>query len=142
MGATIVRNNLLVSNAGYGFVGATGAGSAATPDYDGNCYYNNTSGTRNNMDDLTTNLVDSVVPYTNVLDVVLSGDPFTNAAGGDFTLNNTAGAAARGAGTPGALPGVSQAGYPDMGVFQHQDLSSTIATSRIIGLGSAIIRAV
>lgn len=37
-------------------------------------------------------------------DVALSGDPFTDAANGDFTLNNTAGAGAacRNAGLPAA----------------------------------------
>ena len=55
--------------------------------------------------------------------VTLSGDPFTNAASGDFTLNATAsaGAAARAVGAPASILGVTGAGYPDIGVLQHQD---------------------
>lgn len=59
----------------------------------------------------------------------LSGDPFTNAVGGDFSLNNTAGAGAtcRAAGIPGlssslyTFPGLSTNAYPDIGAAQHQD---------------------
>ena len=40
----------------------------------------------------------------------------------DFRLNNTAsaGAACRAAGTPGAIPGIAQVGYPDIGALQSQ----------------------
>jgi len=61
-------------------------------------------------------------------DVTLTGDPFTNAAGNDFSLNNVAGAGAacRNAGFPGALPGLATPlGYADIGVYRHQDTSST-----------------
>jgi parallel beta-helix repeat protein len=59
-----------------------------------------------------------------------TGNPlFTNAAGGDFTLNNTAagGALVRGAGVPtGTLPftfpGLSLTGYDDLGALQHREL--------------------
>jgi hypothetical protein len=56
-------------------------------------------------------------------DVVLTGDPFTNAAGGDFSLNNTAGAGAalRALGFPGVFPLGLTTGYPDIGAAQHQD---------------------
>lgn len=121
-GAT-VTDNILVNNGGYGLQLDTGAGSPAYQDWDGNAYYNNTSGTRNFADDTTTNKVNGVAPYTNVLDVILTGDPFTNAAGGDFSLNNTAGAGAacRAAGLPGTWPGASTTGYPDLGAVQHAD---------------------
>lgn len=126
--AVQVKNNILVSNGGYGLNLSTAAGWPADPTYDGNAYYNNTSGARNNADDTTTNPQNGVAPYTNVLDKVLSGSPFTNAAGGDFTLNNTAGAGAscRAGGTPGALPGISQLGYIDMGALQHQETGSSV----------------
>ena len=48
---------------------------------------------------------------------------FTDAGGGDFSLNNTAGAGAslREAGFPGALIGLAAStGYIDIGVFQSQ----------------------
>jgi hypothetical protein len=120
---TAVRNNLLASNGGYGLQMANAAGLPAHPLYDGNAYWNNALGARNFSDDTTVNPQDAVAPYTNALDVILTGNPFTNAAGGDFTLNNAAGAGAacRAAGTPGALPGVSQTGKLDLGVFQHAD---------------------
>lgn len=55
--------------------------------------------------------------------VTLSGDPFVNAASGNFALNSTAGAGAacRGAGIPGAFPGGLTTGYVDIGAAQHQD---------------------
>ena len=116
-----IRNNLLVQNVGYGIVGDASAGSAALPMYDGNFYYSNTSGARSNMDDTgSVNAINASSPYVNVLDVTLSVDPFTNAAGNDYSLNTTAGggAAVTGAGTPGAMPGTSVVGAISGGVFQ------------------------
>lgn len=54
--------------------------------------------------------------------VVGSASFFTNAAGGDFSLNNTAGggAAARAVGIPGAYPTGTTIGYQDIGGVQHQ----------------------
>lgn len=51
-----------------------------------------------------------------------TGSFFTNAAGADFSLNNTAsaGAALRGTGYPGVLP-IGGTGYIDVGALQHQD---------------------
>jgi hypothetical protein len=53
----------------------------------------------------------------------LSVDPFVNASGGDFRLNNksTGGGAVRAKGFPSTLPGVTGTFYPDAGVAQHQD---------------------
>lgn len=53
--------------------------------------------------------------------VTLTANPFTNAAGGDFSLNNTAGGGAllRGAGIPGAFPAISTTGDLDIGAAQH-----------------------
>jgi hypothetical protein len=53
--------------------------------------------------------------------VTLTGDPFTNAASGDFSLNNTAGADCRAAGIPGVFPGGTTIGYPDIGAAQYAD---------------------
>jgi hypothetical protein len=119
-----VRNNILAGNGGYGFVGASGAGSPADFAYDGNAYWNNTSGTRSNLDDTTTNPVNGSSPYVNSLDVILTADPFVDKAGNDFRLNSTAGggAACRGHGTPASWPGNTlTVGYPDLGAAQHQD---------------------
>ncbi len=46
---------------------------------------------------------------------------FTNAAAGDFSLNNVAGADLRAAGFPSVLPGGLTPNYIDIGVVQHQD---------------------
>lgn len=54
----------------------------------------------------------------------LSSDPFTDAAAGDFSLNNDSGEGldCRGTGFPGIWFGpASTTGYPDIGAVQHQD---------------------
>jgi len=64
---------------------------------------------------------------SNVGKISLTADPFTNAAGGDFSLNNTAGggAALRAAGWPSSLPGISTSNYLDVGAVQHASTAST-----------------
>ena len=115
--------NILVNNGGYGIREHTSAGFSASSIFDGNAFYNNTSGSRFGMDDTTVNPQNGVSPYTNVRDVSLTGVPFTNAASNDYSLNNTAGqgAACRAAGYPGVFPAGLTTGYPDMGAAQHQD---------------------
>jgi hypothetical protein len=53
-------------------------------------------------------------------DVVLTANPFTNSASGDFSLNSTSGggAACKGAGFPGAFPGGTSTGHVDIGAVQ------------------------
>jgi hypothetical protein len=60
---------------------------------------------------------------TGIGDIALTGDPFTNAAGDDYSLDNVAnqGAACRGAGFPGVFPGGLTTGYVDVGAVQHAD---------------------
>jgi hypothetical protein len=61
--------------------------------------------------------------------VTLTADPFTNAAGGDFSLNNTAGggASCRAAAIPGAFPGLSgTVGKLDIGAVQHGDPAQSV----------------
>jgi hypothetical protein len=52
--------------------------------------------------------------------ITLTADPFTNAAGGDFSLNSTAGggAALKALGFPTAFPGISTNNYIDIGAAQ------------------------
>ncbi len=105
-------NCLAAGNAGYGY-----STSAAAPDIVlVNCAgYNNTSGNYN------------ASQVTNINSFqALTGDPFTNAAGGDFSLNNTAGAGAacRAAGMPGLFPAGLTTGYLDIGAAQHEDSGS------------------
>jgi hypothetical protein len=139
------KNNILAKNGasgtGYGAVGSGVASGPADEQWDGNAYWNNATGTRHFMDDIGgTNAINGIYPYTNVLDVVISGtgttnDPFTADATGDFTLNNTAGAGAllRGTATPGGLPVISQVGYMDFGVLQTQCVSGTGSFSFTFG---------
>ncbi len=56
-------------------------------------------------------------------DVTLTGDPYTNLAGHDFSLNATAGAGAacRAAGFPGTLLDGVNIGKLDIGALQHAD---------------------
>lgn len=105
-------NCLLVGNAGYGLNSATTAWADLPVDY--NAFFNNTTAARNG------------VP-TGAHDVTLSGDPFTNAASGNFSLNNTAGAGAacRAAGFPGVFPAGLTTSYLDIGGVQHQDTGGT-----------------
>ena len=62
--------------------------------------------------------------FTQVLGLIaLSGDPFTNAAGGDFSLDTTAGEGAlcRAAGFPTSFNAAATNVYRDVGAAQHQD---------------------
>lgn len=115
----IMYDNILVNNAGFGIVFSSA--QAASPFYDGNAFYNNTSGARSNMDALTQ--AGSNFAYTNINDVTLSGVPFVSAGTGNFGLNATSGqgGALRDAGLPRAWPGSISAGYPDIGAVYHQD---------------------
>ncbi len=136
-GITMIRGNILAKNGGYGLTNLAGPGLAARAAWDGNAYYSNTGGARNNLDDTTVNPANAVAPYANALDVLLASpnDPFTNAAGGDFTLNGMAGRGAllRGTGPSNAWPGIAQAGYRDFGAIQHQDAGGTTITTFIEG---------
>lgn len=98
-----VFNNIFAGNGGYGVKFSNGSASASylrgwLLQMRNNAFYNNTSG-KYTPSALDTELV-------SVGEVVLTGDPFTNAASGDFTLNNTAGAGAacRSAAFPATVP--------------------------------------
>jgi len=108
-GSGTVENCILVSNGAYGVTWAATQRNAGLS-WNYNAFYNNTSGARNN-----------VIAGAN--DVTLTGDPFTNGAAGDFSLNSTAGAGAacRAVGFPGVFPGGLTTGYLDIGAAQHQD---------------------
>lgn len=114
MAAVIALNNIFSSNGGFGFNISTAStyNSAASINYNG--YYNNTSGATNNL---------TIGPNS----ATLSQNPFTNAAGNDFSLNTTAGggAALRNAGFPGSIAGLpTPLGYNDIGVYRHQDATT------------------
>lgn len=107
-GNCVVRNVVSYGNATYGFK----AGSSDDSSLFQNCAGgSNTSGSANA----------NVPNFANY--VALTGNPFTSAGTGDFSLNNTAGAGAacRAAGIPGAFPGGLTTGYLDIGAAQHAD---------------------
>ena len=109
--AAPMTNCIAVSNGLYGVnLGLTGSPSLPWINY--NAFYNNTSGARNGIG-------------AGANDVTLTGVPFTNAAGGDYSLNNTVGqgAACRSVGFPGAT--LYGTGYADIGPLRHQDPSAS-----------------
>lgn len=108
-----IENCYFWSNGGYG-ISITGGGASVCQIgvNRNNAYGSNTSGARNSLP-------------VGTADLTLTGDPATNAAGGDFSLNNTAGAGAalRNAGFPGVLTG-GGTGYADIGPLRHQDAAA------------------
>lgn len=121
---SVLVNCLSVSNGGYAFYSSSATGSATFLNW---ATYNNTSGV--NSPNLTANCL-----YVN--SVTLTADPFTDAAGGDFSLNTVAGggAACRAAGFPGTFPAVSTTGYLDIGAAQSRTIPAG-ARTRAIGTG-------
>ncbi|MEK6862471.1 MAG: hypothetical protein AABY07_11015, partial [Nanoarchaeota archaeon] len=113
------QNNIITSNGRYG-INFVGGAIPTIPFINYNAFRNNTSGAKNNMNSTTGSY--SVGSWTSN-DITLTADPYTNAAGDDYTLNNTGGggAACKAAGIPGVLPGAIGTGYLDIGIFQHQD---------------------
>lgn len=106
-GPSVNINSIAYGNSGFGFRSSFGTGAHFTLSCAGG---SNTSGN-----------------FSGTIDegaITLSVDPFTNAAGGDFSLNNTAGGGAllRAAGIRfGDALNYDQVDYRDVGPFQHQD---------------------
>ncbi len=113
-----IKNNLITSNGGFGIRYTTSSAVPAQPYFDGNAFWGNAAGARGNMD--STSGIDGFGVYTNVDDLTLTGNPYTNSAGGDFSLNQTAGAGAacRGAGVPDDWSGLTPTSSPDFGAIQ------------------------
>lgn len=120
----ILIGNILVNNAAYGI--AVSGTVVTVPYQDGNAFYNNTSGNKQNIT-IRASQGSSNPPYIPANDIILTGSPFTNAGAGDFSLNNTAGAGAalRNSSNPRKW-GTTTTGYPDFGAVQHDDPGATI----------------
>jgi hypothetical protein len=71
----------------------------------------------------STNFATNISLDSQLGNITLSANPFTNSAGGDFSTNTTAGGGAllRAFGIIGALPGVSTTTAQDVGASQHAD---------------------
>ena len=123
----LCENCIAYGNSGWGFNASNGASQLI---YLLNCAGgSNTSGNYDN-----TKIIDSGPTKMVEGFVSLSGNPFTNAAAGDFSLNNTAGAggACRAAGFPGVFPAGLTTGYLDIGAAQHQDTGGGGVTAPFI----------
>lgn len=108
-------NNLSVNNGTYGYESAvTSWPQMGTWDY--NASNGNTTADLHN---LSHGLHDFCASGCNT---TLSGNPFTNAGSGNFSLNNTAnqGAALRAKGFPGSFPLSLTTGFLDVGAAQTQ----------------------
>lgn len=103
-------NCIAESNTGIGFDSSAGAGTELN-----NCAaFDNTGGDF---------FLSSAIFLDNRNSITGVSSFFTNAAAGDFSLNNTAsaGAAARAAGIPSVFPDGLTTEYLDIGAAQHQD---------------------
>lgn len=114
-----IQNNIIVGMGSYGIFSSSNW--AANPLWDGNAYYNNSSGNRNGADNTTisSGVNAGINPYINAHDIQLTASPFVNASTGNFSLNSTAGGGAsiRGMGVPTSWPGNSlTTSAPSMGV--------------------------
>ena len=101
------QSNVFYSNGGYGVLVTTTVNKNLITRC--NAYGANSSGARLNL-------------TAGAFDVTLTGDPFTNAAGGDFSLNDTAGAGAalKSAGFPAIMPGGATTPNINIGVAQNE----------------------
>jgi hypothetical protein len=120
--AASMRNCLSISNAGYQVRSVTTNYASAALDFDYNFFY----GTN----------IRSQVP-TGAHDVTLTANPLNS----DFTLNSTAGggAAVRGAGFPGVLPGSSMGtGSTDGGCYQSSGAGGTVPSANDVRYGTAV----
>lgn len=125
----LIKRNLIVNSGGWGFVGATVTGRFADPNWDGNAFYGNTSGTREYLDDTTTNPQSGAPAYTNTLDVTLTASPFLAAGTNNYALNTTAGGGAAAVNVsipmPASLPST---GYTSFGAIGPQTSSASISS--------------
>ena len=108
-----IQNNLFTSNGASGTgsgINFTSGVSPAAPHLDFNAYYGNaTSPTSGLSDTGGSHASGTAYPLSNV---TLSADPYTNAAGDDFTLNNDAGGGAD-------VRGAANTTFLDIGPYQH-----------------------
>lgn len=123
----LIQNVIAETNAGFGINNTNQDGVLLL----NNATFNNTSGGIN---------VGTGKGTLNIGAVAGAGSFFTNAAGQDFSLNNTggAGAAARAAGFPGVLA-VGGTGFLDIGVLQHADPAASGGGMRLAGVGGLAV---
>jgi hypothetical protein len=107
----VFARNIIYGNGGYGINCtnlSTGENLALSIINESNAYGSNTSGARANLG-------------AGFGEVTLTGDPFTNAGTGDWSLDNTASEGAACRGISFAYSGGTVTSYGDLGAVQHQD---------------------
>lgn len=90
-------NQVAINNLSYGNASGTGFNTTAT--FDGVLFVNNAAGGN------ATNFSTSITSDTQIGNITLTADPFTNKSGGDFSLNSTAGGGALCQGLSQVMPG-------------------------------------
>lgn len=137
-GMSMLVNCLAVNGSLYGFTASA---------QDDNCYLYNCAGFNNTSGNVNTALL-PVAQQIGFID--LTGDPFTNAAGGNLTLNNDGeafggspgtdrrGRWLRGANFPGTLPGTSTTSSMDIGAAQHADAGTGVILSNAGLMGGLV----
>ena len=102
----LIVNNIFSNVGGYDVNWSGGDSAVVLWFIQSNAHYNPGSGRYNGL-------------IRNAGDIILTGSPFTNPSGGDFSLNDTAGAGAlcRGAAYPQSIGAASN--YRDVGALQH-----------------------
>ncbi len=124
----LTTNCIAEGNGGAGFWSTIANGAALLM----NCAaYNNTSG------NLSTNFFMRVLNFVHNT----TGSFFTNAAGHDFSLNNTTnqGALLRATGFPGVFPRGTTTAYLDIGAAQHADPAAGGGLLRPFGMQGGLI---
>ncbi len=111
----MVQNNVVYANTSAAVIGSNPVADSTGTTVRGNAVYNAGSGAA----------VDPRVGRQSG-NVTLTGDPFVNAAGGDYSLNNTAGQAAKGIAYPTSYPGLaSPTSSGDAGAYQAAAAASS-----------------
>lgn len=108
-----ITNNILADNGGYGISSTSGGGDPTLRRYiNWNAFHANVSG--------DANVGNTIIQDDNILAATLTVDPFTNAAGGDFSINDMAsgGALLRGTALARFTQAASTEGFPTIGAVQ------------------------
>jgi hypothetical protein len=84
-------DNIITACSGYGLFFNGAAGIPSMSEFDGNVFYGNALGTRQNLNDTTINPQYGVVPYINMYDTICTQDPFRNRLIDDYELNTLPG---------------------------------------------------
>jgi hypothetical protein len=114
--ARVLANCVSAMNGGAGY--ASGNTGPAGDIYFNCASYGNTSG--------------NTLPGNNQGFITLTGNPFNNPSGGDFSLNNTSGAALKAIGFPTTFPAGVTKNYSDLNAVQSQALAGVVGPTTML----------